>query len=784
MKELNAKQLQWNFDIKNLKIKSTDDVIAAKEVVGQPKAMKALEFGLKIPHQGYNIFVTGLSGTGRMTTLKSLLDNISENAETPPDICYVENFKDYRKPCLVVLSAGKGKKFADCMKKFVMNIKEFVPAIFENDNYKSKTQKIISSFSGEENKQLLEFEKLVTSKGFKVVQAKAEEIVHTDILPVVNNQIIPIENLRTMAATGEKEEKKVNSMLKTRAVLLKQYNELLREIEKKKDSLKEKLFEFNISMIIPIVKGYSDKVLKSVGKEVEEYLNDLLLYFEDNLYELLNAMDKEDELKEFSVNVVVDNENTKGAPVIMETSPTIQNLFGTIDSDMDVKGRKFSNFLHVRTGSLIAANGGYLVVNAADIFQESPEVWKRLKRALKNKNVHIEKFGEDIFQTTTLKPQPVPISVKVIILGDEGIYYNLYSIDDEFKKIFKILCEFDSYIPVNNENIDSYLTVIKKICNEEKLLPFTKKAVYLLLREAVKFTEDKNKLTARFHLIADIMRESAFVAELRKGKKVEEQDVEKALMDRTERHNMFEEKTLEQIQEGTVLIDVSGKEIGQVNGLTVYDYEFYSFGKPARITASTSIGSEGIVNIEREADLSGNIHDKGMLILSGFIQDKYGKDFPISINATICFEQSYGGVDGDSASSTELYAIISSLTEIPLRQDIAVTGSINQKGEIQPIGGANQKIEGFYKVCKMKGLTGTQGVMLPYQNISNLNLCTEVVEAVKKGDFHIYAIKTINEGLEILTGLKAGDFDTEGTMHYLVYSALQDYADKMKKFNE
>jgi len=784
MIKLNSTQLKWNYGIDNLQFKTTKDIEPAKSVVGQPKAMKALEFGLKIPHQGYNIFVTGLSGTGKMTTLKSLLDKISEKSPTPPDICFVENFKDYKKPSLIVLPAGKGKVFEECMKKFVENIKSFIPELFESDVYKSETEKIISGFSGEENKQLLEFEKMAAKKGFKVVQTRAEDMIHTDILPVVDNQIIPVENLRSMAASGETEEVQVNKILKERSELLKQYNELLYEIDKKKDNLKEKLLNYNVSIILPVVERLLNKVLASVGDEIAWYLDGLKEYFKDNIYEMLEVLEKGEDLKEFYVNVAIDNKDTKGAPVIMESSPSIQNLFGTIDSDVDTKGRKFSTFLHIRAGSLAAANGGYLILNASDIFQESPEVWIKLKRALKNKSVEIEKSGDEIFQTTYLKPEPMPISLKVIILGDEGLYYNLYSVDDEFKKIFKILCEFDPHIEVTNENVKSYLSVIKKICVEENLTPFTKEAVYLLLNEATKFTEDKNKLTARFHLIADIMREASFLASERNALTTEAADVEKALKNRIERHNMFEEKTLEQIENGTVLIDVKGKKVGQVNGLTVYDYEFYSFGKPARITASTSIGSDGIINIEREADLSGNIHDKGLLILTGYLQGKYGKDFPITINATICFEQSYGGVDGDSASSTELYAIISALTEIPLRQDIAVTGSINQKGEIQPIGGVNQKIEGFYKVCKMKGLTGTQGVMIPYQNIDNLNLCDEVVKAVEADKFHIYAIKTIDEGLEILTGLKAGDFETEGTIHHLVYNALKTYAEKMKKFNE
>ena len=787
MKRLTPKNLKWNVPAGKLNFNTTDDLKPTREIIGQPKAMKALKFGLSMESQGYNIFVTGLSGTGKMTTIKTFLDKFAGEKEIPEDICYVQNFKDKLNPKLIKLKAGNGKKFVEAMEQFKKEIADTLPQIFESQTYKDNSKKIITKYSDEENKLLLEFEKETAKYGFKLVKLSGGS--KADILPIINEKVYQIDALRNLVAQKKLKEKELKAILDTRQKLLDKLDEIYGKIEENQEKLHQELLEFNKRSVLPAVKRHLKKILKKVGKEVENYLKEIEIYFENNLYSLLDSImggNKENigqKLEDFSVNLLVDNGSLKGAPIVSEISPSKQNLFGTIDSHLSLNKEQVVNFMDIRAGSLLKANGGYLVLNANDIFQEGPEVWIKLKRTLKNNLLEIEKAEQTVLHTVSLKPEPIPVNLKVIILGDERIYYTLYSRDDEFKKIFKVLCEFSPTIDINDKNLKDYLSVLKKIIDEEKLLPFNKKAIIQILNESVRLSGDREKFTARFHLVADIMREASFTAKSEKAQLVNEKHVEKAMLNRIDRFNLFEEEVLEEINKGVIMVDTDGEKVGMINGLSVYDYEFHSFGKPTRITAQVALGDRGIINIEREAELSGSIHDKGLLILQGYIQGKYGRDFPISINASITFEQSYGGVDGDSASSTELYVLLSAIGEIPLKQYIAVTGSINQHGEIQPVGGLNQKIEGFFKVCREKGLTGRQGVIIPHQNVRNLNLCPSVIKAVKKGKFHIYAIKTVDEGIEILTGLKAGSIDKPDTVHGIIYKKLKEFAEKMKNFN-
>ena len=787
MEKLTPKKLKWTIPEKRLPFYTTDELKPTKEVIGQEKALKALEFGLSMEHSGYNIFVTGLSGTGKMTTIKTLVDRFANEKNTPPDICYVQNFKEKLNPKLITLKPGNGKKFVNAMENFKKEIAEKLPAVFESRKYKEESKRIISKYNEIENKLLLQFEKEIAKKGFKLV--KLEENDKPDILPVINEKIVKIEELRNLAAEDRIEEKDLEAILKARENLIDKLQEIYSEIEENQEKLNSELLNFNRKTVIPEVKKLLNKVIKKAGKEVEPYTKDIISYFESNLYELLDLIvegGKESissRLEEFSVNLLVDNSKLKGAPILVELSPSKRNLFGTIDSHINRENETITNFKDIRAGSLLEANGGYLILNANDLFQNEPEVWTKLKRTLKNNLLEIEKAEQSILHNVSLKPQPIPVSLKVIILGDEFIYYTLYRSDDEFKKIFKVLCEFSPFIDITDRNLKDYLRVLKKIIDKENLLPFKKDAIIQILNESIRISGDKNRFSARFHLLADTMRESDFIAKKDNSDIVEGKHVEKAILERTKRFNRLEEETLEEIGKGTILIETEGEKIGVINGLSVYDYSFHSFGTPTRITAQVALGDSGIINIEREAELSGSIHDKGVLILQGYLQGKYGKDFPISINASITFEQSYGGVDGDSASSTELYVLLSAIGGIPIKQNLAVTGSINQHGEIQPVGGINQKIEGFFKVCRKRGLTGKHGVIIPYQNIINLNLCPDVIKAVKKGKFHIYAIKTVDEGIELLTGFKAGDIDQPATVHGIVYRKLKEFAEKMKNFN-
>jgi ATP-dependent Lon protease len=553
-------------------------------------------------------------------------------------------------------------------------------------------------------------------------------------------------------------------------------------------------------VISPAVKdSISDIKEKFNYEKVQQYLDEVQ---EDILANLGRFREKEetpppipglvipqmvDSFSEYQVNVLVDNSETKGAPVIVETTPNYRNLFGTIERVVERSGIWKTDFLHIKAGSFLRANGGYLIFNALDALMEA-WVWPALKRTLKNQIIEIQTYDPFyFFSTSALKPEPIECNTKVIMIGETQIYYILYSLDDDFKKIFKIKADFDSVMNKEDEKIQQYASFIRKICDEDKLRPFDNTGIAAVVEYGVRITGRQKKLSTRFYLIADLLREANYWAEKDGSDVVTEKHVDQAIEKKIHRVNLIEEKIQEMIDDGTILIDSDGMVVGQVNGLSVYNLGDYMFGKPSRITAKTSMGKAGIINIEREVEMSGPIHNKGVYILSGYLRSKYAQDKPITMSASVCFEQSYSGVEGDSASSTELYALLSSLSGLPLRQDIAVTGSVNQKGEIQPIGGVNEKIEGFFEVCKAKGLTGKQGVMIPHLNVDDLMLRKDVVEAVKDGKFHVYPVKTIDQGVEILTGFEAGEESgdgrfKEGTVNGLVDKKLRELGTKIKEF--
>ena len=494
-----------------------------------------------------------------------------------------------------------------------------------------------------------------------------------------------------------------------------------------------------------------------------------------------------DPFLEYRVNVIVDNSELDGAPVVFETSPSYKNLFGTIERVMDVNSQWRTDFTKIRAGSFLRANGGYLVLNARDAIVEAG-VWQGLKRTLTNRRAEIQSYDPFfMFTTSALKPEPIKTNVKVVMIGDTFLYHLLYHQDDDFKKIFKVKAEFDNVMDKEQSSIVQYAGFIKRICDDESLLPLDKTAVGAVIEFGVRLAGRQKKISTRFNYIADLVRESHYWAKKDEANCVAESHVEKAIRERIDRVGLLEDKITEMITDGTIMIDTKGSVVGQVNGLSLLDMGDYTFGRPSRITAKTSLGRAGIINIEREAEMSGPTHNKGVLILSGYLRGKYAQDKPLAISASICFEQSYSGVDGDSASSTEIYALLSSLSGLPISQDIAVTGSVNQKGEVQPIGGVNEKIEGFFEVCKTKGLTGTQGVMIPRLNVDDLMLRKNVVEAVEQGKFHIYPVDSIDQGIEILTGVESGEQRPdgsylEGSVNALVDKELRKLADKLKEF--
>ena len=798
--EVPIEKLRWRCDPDALPFETTETVQPCEDIIGQDRALEAIKIGLDINSLGYNIFVTGLAGTGRFTTIKCVLEEMDIKGKIPNDLCYVNNFKNSDMPHMISLPAGQGNAFRKEMETLIETLKKKIPLMFENETYLNKKKEVVEKFRNKQAEMFREFEKKVNKEGFALVQIQMGPYSRPGIFPLVEGNPVNIDQLETMVEEGKYSKEDLEKMKEKQAGLINELEDIFKETRKAEKEIKEELTSLDNEVISPAVKdSISDIREKFDDEKVRQYLDEVQ---EDILANLGRFREKEetpppvpglilpqpvDSFSEYQVNVLVDNSETKGAPIIVETTPNYRNLFGTIERTVERSGIWKTDFLHIKAGSFLRANGGYLIFNALDALME-PWVWPTLKRTLKNQVIEMQTYDPFyFFSTSALKPEPIECNTKVIMIGDAQIYYLLYSLDDDFKKIFKIKADFDSVMNKDNEKIQQYTAFVRKICDEDKLRPFDKTGIAAVVEQGVRITGKQKKLSTRFHLIADLLREANYWAEKSGSNVVTEMHVDKAIEKRAYRVNLIEEKIQEMIDDGTILIDSDGVVVGQVNGLSVYNLGDYMFGKPSRITAKTSLGKAGIINIEREAEMSGPIHNKGVYILAGYLRGKYAQDKPITMSASLCFEQSYSGVEGDSASSTEIYALLSSISGLPLRQDIAVTGSVNQKGEIQPIGGVNEKIEGFYDVCKAKGLTGKQGVMIPHLNVEDLMLRKDVVQAVKEGKFHIYPVKAIDQGIEILTGVEAGADQEdrrfkEGTVNAAVDKKLRELGMKIKEF--
>ncbi len=783
--ELKAEQLRWQCTPQLLKFKSTEDLSLCEGVIGQPRAIEAIKLGLNVKYPGYNIFITGPVGTGRTTAITKLLEELKTKKDKLKDLLYVNNFKNPDLPKLIVLDAGKGKQFKDGMTRLIYQLKTNIPQIFASEEYQKRRERIVSKFEVEQQKMINEFEKKVEEKGFKLVQVQMGPFVRPAILPIIDDKPRNFEELDELIKEGKLTPEKLDKIKQDLQELEKEMNTIYAKTKENQDKLNDEIAKLNEWSVKPMVSHLIDEIRKKFdNKNIDEYLDEVLAEIITNIERFLKKETRQDEFRVFDVNLLVDNSETKNVPIIFETAPNFKNLFGTIERYSPSPGVLTSDFLNIKAGSFLRANGGYLVINAFDALIE-PGVWQTLKRALRNGVVDIQVFDPFyIFSTSALKPEPISVDVKVVMIGNEWLYYLLYYSDEDFKTIFKVKADFDTVMEKDVRNINNYASFVKSICQSEGLLPFTKEAIAEIIEYGVRLAGRKDKITTRFHLIADIIREADYWARQKKNSIVDIEDVEKAIEGWRKRVNMYEEKIQEMIKKDILMIQTKGRAVGQVNGLSVYQLGSYAFGRPTKITAKTSVGRAGIINIEREANLAGRTFNKGVLIISGFLRSRYAQDRPLSMDATLGFEQSYSEIDGDSASSAEIYAILSALSGVPIKQGIAVTGSVNQNGEIQPIGGVNEKIEGFYEVCKAKGFTNEQGVIIPRANVNDLMLKQEIVDAVKKKKFHIYAIKNIDEGIEILTGLKAGKKTKTGfeknTINYLVEKRLKEYADKMK----
>jgi len=795
--ELPPEKLRWRLDPEKIPFATTDDCEPCAEIIGQERALKAIQTGLDIKSLGYNIFITGMLGTGRTTTIKQLLERLEKGEKTPDDILYVNNFRNPDEPTLIMLPGGQGKLFKDAMENLIDMLKRNIPELLKSKYYSEKRESIIEAQQRRQKEILQKFEEEVAQQGFSVIQVQMGLFVKPDLVPLLDDTPTSFNKLEALVKEKKFAQKDLD-------VLKKKYEELTVELDEVFEKLKEideetrtLLKNWDAEAITPIIKGGISGIREKFPlSPISGYLSDA----EENLINTIDLFknqkkeEKEDKSREivdafleYRVNLLVDNLGVKGEPVVMETNPNYMNLFGTIESTISRWGIWQTDFTRIKAGSFLKANGGYLVINALDALIE-PGVWITLKRTLRNQIFEIQNYASLYFiSTTRLKPQPIKCNVKVVMIGDAYIYDLLYFMDDDFKKIFKIKAEFDSEMTKDDKTLSDYARFIKKICDDDGLAPMDKGGMAAFIEYATRIAGRQRKVTTRFNILADVIRESDYWAKMDKKKMIGREHVEKAVLERFERISLLEDKVQELIEEGTLMIDTEGAVVGQVNGLSVYDMGQFAFGKPTRITAKTAVGRVGVINIEREADLSGPTHNKGVLILGGYLRGKYAQNKPFSLSASIAFEQSYSGVEGDSASSTEVYAILSSLSKLPLRQDIAVTGSINQKGEIQPIGGLNEKIEGFFDVCRAKGLTGTQGVIIPHQNIQNLMLRLDVLEAVSQGKFHIYPVKDVDEGIEILTGVEAGKAKGDGTfeeatVNFLVDKEMQRLAESWKSF--
>ncbi|KPL10573.1 ATP-dependent protease [candidate division TA06 bacterium SM1_40] len=783
--EVPVENLCWICPDEHFPFETTDDLSASYEIIGQDRAVRAIELGLNIESVGYNIFITGLVGTGRNTTIKLLLDGIEKDRPTPDDKCYVHNFRYPDMPKVISLPAGKGTVLVKAMDDLLDRIPAHLRALLESEEFQERRKAVAERFQKKQRELIEEFDKKVKADGFTLVQVQVGTFTRPDLVPVVDGEPVDPAQLEALVEQGKFPRDRFDALKERYRELAEELAQTYKQTTALEREARSALESLTHETVAPLIDHLLEEIKEKVpSKEVFAHLDEVKQSVLDNLERFSTGAEptaeaeplppEADPFLEYRVNLIIDNSRTSGPPIVFENSPSYKNLFGTIERVTDRSGQWRTDFTRIRAGSFVRANGGFLIVNALDALTE-PGVWVALKRALRNRTVEIQSYDPFyMFTTSALKPEAIECDTKVIMIGDPGLYQLLYENDHDFRKIFKIKADFDSVMPQTMDSIMQYARFIKKICDDEGLLPFDKTGVGAVVEYGSRLAGKQSKLSTWFTYIADVLREATYWARQQKSTVVRFEHVDHAIQERIKRLNLVEEKIQEMIDEGSIMIDTEGRIVGQVNGLSVYLMGDHAFGKPSRITAQIAMGRSGIIDIEREAELGGRTHNKGVLILSGYLRGKYAQDKPLAISASLCFEQSYSDIDGDSASSSELYALLSSISGIPLRQDIAVTGSVNQKGEIQPIGSVNHKIEGFFDVCKTRGLTSTQGVMIPHQNMKDLMLRRDVIEAVREKKFHIYAVKTIDEGIELLTGMPAGERGEDGTYPEKTINRLVD----------
>ncbi len=773
---------------------TTLDLPDAKETIGQERALQSLDFGLSLESPGFHIFVLGEHGTGKMTTVRAFLSQRAMNEPVPQDWCYVYNFQEPDAATAISLPPGQAVIFQKDVDEFIKILKVEIPKVFESKEYEKQRNTIIEDAQRKQKQIFAGLEAEAEEKGF---------LVRKSVSGLV---IVPVK--KTGEPLTEEEYEGLDDKTKKRIDeigrhLQEKLNDVVRMVRENEKLVKEMIGKLEKEAALSVV-GHLIDELKHKYREHEK----ITVYFEQMREDILEHLDDfklqeeqpqqlpfmklqktEPTFTRYMVNVLVNNKETKGVPCIFESNPTYYNLFGRIEHKIQY-GLALTDFSMIKAGSLHKANGGYLVINALDLLRNI-FAYDALKRAIRNRELKIEDVWEQyrLISTTTLKPEAIPLDIKVILVGNPYLYYLLYNLDEEYRELFKVKADFDSRMIRNTDNILKYAAFIATLCREENLLPFDRSGAAKVIEFSSRLAEHQHKLSARFSDIADVLREASYWASQSAHSVVGGVDVQRAIDEKIFRTNRIEERLRDMILEGTLIVETSGEKVGQINGLAVLDLGDYRFGKPSRITARTYVGKAGVVNIERETKMSGKIHEKAILIISNYLGSRYATRKPISLTASITFEQLYDMVEGDSASCAELYALLSSIARVPLKQSIAVTGSMDQNGDVQPVGGINEKIEGFFDLCRITGLDGSHGVIIPARNVKNLMLKRDVVEAVKDGKFFIYSIRKADEGLELLTGMKVGEAAEDGTypedtINYLVVQRLTEIAESMEKKKE
>ena len=784
--ELNYKNLKISCDPSIFKFKTTEELDNIETGIGQERGLKALEFGLNVDINGYNLYLEGPAGVGKTMYTKHYLDKISKKQKTPCDWCYIYNFENPNEPIALPLHAGQGKEFKEQMDAFIKDIKNDLKNTFNNEDFEKEKALISQTYEEKREALMVKLNKKSEKYGFQVKSAQNGIYM----MPIINGKAIEQEEFEKL------DDETKQNFEDNSSIVQEQILQVISEIKNIEQESQKKLSEWQSNVALLTINAHINYIRSKFkrNKKISTFLENIKKDILKNIdYFLVEPQIETQQMpgprpeppkpwENYRVNLFIDNSAQEGAPVIMDSNYSYHNIFGKLEYE-NYYGSLKTDYTMLKPGLLHKANGGYIIFQAHDLIENSV-CYEGLKKALRQKQLLIENTADprSPMVMVSLKPEPIPLDLKVIIVGDEQIYQTLLAVDYDFRKLFKIKVEFEDSSDNTEENMNKLARFIHGFCEQEQLPHLDPSAVAKIMEYSSRLADNQDKLSTRFNDLAQIIGEAATWAKMKKSKIVTAEFVDMALSERANRIKKYDSMYTEMIKENTLLIDTTGAKVGQINGLTIMNIGDYMFGKPVKITATTYTGKNGVINIEREVDLSGSTHSKGVYILSGYLGEKFAQDIPLSLTASICFEQLYNGVDGDSASSTELYAILSSLSGVPINQSFAVTGSVNQKGEIQPIGGVNEKIEGFFQICKMRGLDGTHSVMIPIQNQKNLNLSNEVVDAVKNGLFHIYAISTIDEGIELLTGVPAGKKDSNGnfpagTINYLAYEKLKKYAD-------